>query len=165
MRKTAHPAALIILDGFGCREETAGNAVAQAHKPNFDRLWNEYPHELLTASGEAVGLPDGQMGNSEVGHLNIGAGRIVYQNLTRIHKSIKDGDFYENPAFLDAIMNAKENGKALHVMGLLSDGGVHSHYEHLFALLRLAKQQGLSEVYVHGFWTAAMSGRKPRSII
>src|SRR5690606_27112165 len=150
-RKTEHPAALIILDGFGCREETAGNAVAQAHKPNFDKLWNEYPHELLTASGEAVGLPDGQMGNSEVGHLNIGAGRIVYQNLTRIHKSIKDGDFYENPAFLDAVMNAKENGKALHVMGLLSDGGVHSHYEHLFALLRLAKQQGLSEVYVHGF--------------
>jgi 2,3-bisphosphoglycerate-independent phosphoglycerate mutase len=151
MRKTAHPAALIILDGFGCREETAGNAVAQAHKPNFDRLWNEYPHELLTASGEAVGLPDGQMGNSEVGHLNIGAGRIVYQNLTRIHKSIKDGDFFENGAFLDAVLNAKENGKALHVCGLLSDGGVHSHYEHLFALLRLAKQQGLNEVFVHGF--------------
>ncbi|ANU16705.1 phosphoglycerate mutase (2,3-diphosphoglycerate-independent) [Planococcus maritimus] len=151
MRKTANPAALIILDGFGCREETAGNAVAQANKPNFDRLWNDYPHELLTASGEAVGLPDGQMGNSEVGHLNIGAGRIVYQNLTRIHKSIKDGDFFENAAFLDAVMNAKDNGKALHVMGLLSDGGVHSHYEHLFALLRLAKQQGLSEVYVHGF--------------
>ena len=151
MRKTANPAALIILDGFGCREETAGNAVAQAHKPNFDKLWNDYPHELLTASGEAVGLPDGQMGNSEVGHLNIGAGRIVYQNLTRIHKSIKDGDFFENAAFLEAVMNAKDNGKALHVMGLLSDGGVHSHYEHLFALLRLAKQQGLSEVYVHGF--------------
>ncbi|MBT2583691.1 2,3-bisphosphoglycerate-independent phosphoglycerate mutase [Planococcus sp. ISL-109] len=151
MRKTAHPAALIILDGFGCREETAGNAVALAHKPNFDRLWNEYPHELLTAAGEAVGLPGGQMGNSEVGHLNIGAGRTVYQNLTRIHKSIKDGDFFRNAAFLDAVLNAKENGKALHVCGLLSDGGVHSHYEHLFALLRLAKQQGLSEVFVHGF--------------
>ncbi|WP_298831958.1 2,3-bisphosphoglycerate-independent phosphoglycerate mutase [uncultured Planococcus sp.] len=151
MRKTEHPAALIILDGFGCREETFGNAVAQANKPNFDRLWKTYPHELLTASGEAVGLPEGQMGNSEVGHLNIGAGRIVYQNLTRINKSIRDGDFYENAAFLEAVGNAKNRGKALHILGLLSDGGVHSHYEHLFALLRLAKQQGLSEVYVHGF--------------
>ncbi|MDQ0430296.1 2,3-bisphosphoglycerate-independent phosphoglycerate mutase [Planomicrobium stackebrandtii] len=151
MRKTEHPAALIILDGFGCREETFGNAVAQANKPNFDRLWKTYPHELLTASGEAVGLPDGQMGNSEVGHLNIGAGRVVYQNLTRINKAIREGDFYENPVFLEAIANAKSRGKALHILGLLSDGGVHSHYEHLFALLRLAKQQGLTEVYVHGF--------------
>ncbi|MGE6414626.1 2,3-bisphosphoglycerate-independent phosphoglycerate mutase [Planococcus kocurii] len=151
MRKTEHPAALIILDGFGCREESFGNAVAQANKPNFDRLWETYPHELLTASGEAVGLPEGQMGNSEVGHLNIGAGRVVYQNLTRINKAIRDGDFYENPAFLEAIANAKSRGKALHILGLLSDGGVHSHYEHLFALLRLAKQQGLTEVYVHGF--------------
>lgn len=151
MRKTEHPAALIILDGFGCREETFGNAVAQANKPNFDRLWNTYPHERLTASGEAVGLPDGQMGNSEVGHLNIGAGRVVYQNLTRINKAIREGDFYENPAFLEAIANAKSRGKALHILGLLSDGGVHSHYEHLFALLKLAKQQGLTEVYVHGF--------------
>ncbi len=151
MRNTEHPVALIILDGFGFRAEDFGNAVAQAKKPNFDRLWNTYPHELLTASGEAVGLPEGQMGNSEVGHLNIGAGRIVYQNLTRIHKSIKDGDFYENPAFLEAVANAKNNGTALHLMGLLSDGGVHSHYSHLFALLKLAKQQGLTEVYVHGF--------------
>ncbi|ANU11580.1 phosphoglycerate mutase (2,3-diphosphoglycerate-independent) [Planococcus antarcticus DSM 14505] len=151
MRKTEHPAALIILDGFGCREETFGNAVAQAKKPNFDRLWKTYPHELLTASGEAVGLPVGQMGNSEVGHLNIGAGRIVYQNLTRINKAIREGDFYENPVFLEAIANAKSRGKALHILGLLSDGGVHSHYAHLFALLKLAKQQGLTEVYVHGF--------------
>lgn len=151
MRNTEHPVALIILDGFGFRAEDFGNAVAQAKKPNFDRLWNTYPHELLTASGEAVGLPEGQMGNSEVGHLNIGAGRIVYQNLTRIHKSIKDGDFYENPAFLEAVANAKNNGSALHLMGLLSDGGVHSHYSHLFALLKLAKQHGLTEVYVHGF--------------
>ncbi len=150
MRKT-HPAALIILDGFGCREEAFGNAVAQAKKPNFDRLWETYPHELLTASGEAVGLPAGQMGNSEVGHLNIGAGRVVYQNLTRINKAIRNGDFFENAAFLEAIANAKSRGKALHILGLLSDGGVHSHYEHLFALLKLAKQQGLSEVYVHGF--------------
>ncbi|WP_033542506.1 2,3-bisphosphoglycerate-independent phosphoglycerate mutase [Planococcus sp. CAU13] len=151
MLKTHHPVALIILDGFGCRQETYGNAVAQANKPNFDRLWNSYPHELLTASGEAVGLPDGQMGNSEVGHLNIGAGRIVYQNLTRINKSIREGDFFRNPAFLEAIAKAKANGSALHLMGLLSDGGVHSHYEHLFALLELAKQQGLEQVYVHGF--------------
>lgn len=151
MRKTEHPAALIILDGFGCREETFGNAVAQAKKPNFDRLWEKYPHGMLTASGEAVGLPDGQMGNSEVGHLNIGAGRVVYQNLTRINKAIREGDFFENPAFLEAIANAKNGGKALHILGLLSDGGVHSHYSHLFALLKLAKQQGLTEVYVHGF--------------
>lgn len=151
MRNTEHPVALIILDGFGCRKETFGNAVAQAKKPNFDALWNKYPHELLTASGEAVGLPDGQMGNSEVGHLNIGAGRVVYQNLTRINKSIRDGDFFLNPAFTEAIANAKSNGKALHLMGLLSDGGVHSHYEHLIALLKLAKQHGLEQVYVHGF--------------
>ena len=151
MRNTEHPVALIILDGFACREETFGNAVAQAKKPNFDRLWNSYPHELLTPAGEAVGLPDGQMGNSEVGHLNIGAGRVVYQNLTRINKSIRDGDFFQNPAFLEAIAKAKANGSALHLMGLLSDGGVHSHYEHLFALLELAKQQGLEQVYVHGF--------------
>ncbi|HSJ38729.1 MAG TPA: 2,3-bisphosphoglycerate-independent phosphoglycerate mutase [Planococcus sp. (in: firmicutes)] len=151
MRKTEHPVALIILDGFGCRKETFGNAVAQAKKPNFDRLWNSYPHELLTAAGEAVGLPEGQMGNSEVGHLNIGAGRVVYQNLTRINKSIRDGDFFQNPAFLEAIAKAKANGSALHLMGLLSDGGVHSHYEHLFALLELAKQHEVEQVYVHGF--------------
>ena len=151
MHKTEGPVALIILDGFGCREETFGNAVALAKKPNFDSLWNSYPHELLTASGEAVGLPDGQMGNSEVGHLNIGAGRIVYQNLTRINKSIKDGDFYQNASFVEAIAEAKARGKALHLMGLLSDGGVHSHYEHLFALLEMAKEHGLERVYVHGF--------------
>lgn len=151
MHNTENPVALIILDGFGCRKETFGNAVAQAKKPNFDKFWNNYPHELLTASGEAVGLPEGQMGNSEVGHLNIGAGRIVYQNLTRINKSIRDGDFFQNTAFLEAIAKAKANGSNLHLMGLLSDGGVHSHYEHLFALLELAKQQGLDQVYVHGF--------------
>ncbi|TAA71942.1 2,3-bisphosphoglycerate-independent phosphoglycerate mutase [Planococcus salinarum] len=151
MHNTEHPVALIILDGFGCRKETFGNAVAQANKPNFDKFWNSYPHELLTASGEAVGLPEGQMGNSEVGHLNIGAGRVVYQNLTRINKAIRDGDFFQNPAFLEAIAKAKANGSDLHLMGLLSDGGVHSHYEHLFALLELAKQHGLNQVYVHGF--------------
>lgn len=145
------PVALIILDGFAFRDETFGNAVAQAKKPNFDRYWNHFPHATLTASGEAVGLPDGQMGNSEVGHLNIGAGRIVYQSLTRIHKSIRDKEFFDIPAFLDAIAHVKRHGGKLHLMGLLSDGGVHSHYEHLFALLQLAKQQGLEDVFVHGF--------------
>ncbi|MFF3102985.1 2,3-bisphosphoglycerate-independent phosphoglycerate mutase [Viridibacillus arvi] len=145
------PVALIILDGLGLRSEVFGNAVAQAKKPTFDRLWNTYPHSTLLASGEAVGLPDGQMGNSEVGHLNIGAGRIVYQSLTRIHKSIKDGDFFENDALVQAVKHAKENNTKLHLMGLLSDGGVHSHYEHLFALLKLAKKHGLDEVYIHGF--------------
>ncbi|OCS87180.1 2,3-bisphosphoglycerate-independent phosphoglycerate mutase [Caryophanon tenue] len=145
------PVALIILDGFAFRDETFGNAVAQAKKPNFDRYWNHFPHATLTASGEAVGLPDGQMGNSEVGHLNIGAGRIVYQSLTRIHKSIRDKEFFDILAFLDAIAHVKRHGGKLHLMGLLSDGGVHSHYEHLFALLQLAKQQGLEDVFVHGF--------------
>ncbi|MCH7322888.1 2,3-bisphosphoglycerate-independent phosphoglycerate mutase [Solibacillus sp. MA9] len=145
------PVALIILDGFAFREEVKGNAVAQANKPNFDRYWSTYPHATLTASGEAVGLPDGQMGNSEVGHLNIGAGRIVYQSLTRIHKSIREGDFFRNEKFLAAVEHAKKHGSKLHLMGLLSDGGVHSHYEHLFALLKIAKANGLKDVYVHGF--------------
>src|SRR5690625_5214415 len=120
-------AALIILDGFGLREEEQGNAVAQAKKPNFDRYWHAYPHNELHVSGESVGLPDGQMGNSEVGHLNIGAGRIVYQSLTRINQSIRTGTFFENEAFLQAIKQVKEKGSALHLFGLLSDGGVHSH--------------------------------------
>ena len=144
-------AALIILDGFACREEEQGNAVAQANKPNFDRYWNTYPHSTLHVSGESVGLPDGQMGNSEVGHLNIGAGRIVYQSLTRINRAIKDGSFFENKAFLEAIEQVKEKDSALHLFGLLSDGGVHSHINHLFALLRLAKQHGLEKVFVHAF--------------
>ncbi len=145
------PTALIILDGFACREETFGNAVAQANKPNFDRYYNKYPHEQLMACGLDVGLPEGQMGNSEVGHLNIGAGRIVYQSLTRINKSIHDGDFFTNDVLLDAMKHVKEHDSALHLMGLLSDGGVHSHYKHLFALLKLAKEQGVEKVYVHAF--------------
>jgi len=148
MRK---PTALIILDGFACRSETLGNAVAQAKKPNFDRYWNQFPHAELTASGEAVGLPEGQMGNSEVGHLNIGAGRIVYQSLTRINKSIRDGDFFTNEQFLALFNQVKAANGRLHVMGLLSDGGVHSHYKHLHSLLQLAKDQGVSETFVHGF--------------
>lgn len=145
------PVALIILDGFGLRDEYEGNAVAQSKKPNYDRLWNTYSHTTLTASGESVGLPDGQMGNSEVGHLNIGAGRIVYQNLTRINKSIREGDFFENETLLQAVAHAKKNNSALHLMGLLSDGGVHSHFEHLFALLQLAKANGIDKVYVHAY--------------
>jgi len=145
------PVALIILDGFGLRSEEQGNAVAHAKKPNYDRYWSTYPHTTLTACGEAVGLPEGQMGNSEVGHLNIGAGRIVYQDLTRISKSIRDGEFYDNTTLIGAVRYAKENGKKLHLYGLLSDGGVHSHINHLFALLALAKKEGLDDVYIHAF--------------
>ncbi|MFD2761447.1 2,3-bisphosphoglycerate-independent phosphoglycerate mutase [Lentibacillus juripiscarius] len=144
-------AALIILDGFGLREEEKGNAVKQAHTPNFDRLWEQYPHSQLQASGEAVGLPEGQMGNSEVGHLNIGAGRIVYQSLTRVNLSIKEGEFFEKGAFVKSMDHAKANDKALHIFGLLSDGGIHSHISHLFALLKLAKEKELQNVYVHAF--------------
>ncbi|WP_139492692.1 2,3-bisphosphoglycerate-independent phosphoglycerate mutase [Brevibacillus dissolubilis] len=145
------PVALIILDGFALREETYGNAVAQASKPNFDRYWNQFPHASLTASGLAVGLPEGQMGNSEVGHLNIGAGRVVYQDLTRITKEIKEGAFFENETLINAIEHAKQHNKKLHLFGLLSDGGVHSHIHHLFALLDLAKRQGLTQVLIHCF--------------
>jgi 2,3-bisphosphoglycerate-independent phosphoglycerate mutase len=145
------PVALIILDGFALRGERMGNAVAQSKKPNFDRFWNSYPHAQLTASGEAVGLPEGQMGNSEVGHLNIGAGRIVYQSLTRVNVSIREGEFERNETFLNAINHVKEKGTDLHLFGLLSDGGVHSHIQHLFALLKLAAQEGVKNVYVHAF--------------
>lgn len=145
------PCALIILDGFALREQTYGNAVAQANKPNFDRYWNEYPHTTLTACGEAVGLPEGQMGNSEVGHLNMGAGRIVYQDLTRINKAIRDGSFKSNAGLNEAMDHAKSKGTTLHLYGLLSDGGVHSHQEHVYALLELAKENGVPNVCVHGF--------------
>ena len=147
--------ALIILDGFGYREDKQYNAILTDGAVNFMRLWKEYPHTLIGASGMDVGLPDGQMGNSEVGHTNIGAGRIVYQELTRITKAIKDGDFFENPAFVGAIENCKKHDSALHLMGLCSDGGVHSHLEHLYALVELAKRNGLKKVYVHCF----MDGR------
>lgn len=146
---------LMILDGFGLNENPVGNAVAAAKKPNYDQMVKEWPCVPGNASGLFVGLPDGQMGNSEVGHLNIGAGRIVYQDLTKITKFIQDGDFFANPALLDAVKNCKENGSALHLMGLLSDGGVHSHIEHVYGLLELAKRNGLDKVYVHGF----MDGR------
>jgi len=145
------PVALIIMDGFGYREEEYGNAIRQAKTPNFDKYWNEYPHTLLGASGLAVGLPEGQMGNSEVGHLNLGAGRVVYQDLTRVTKEINEGMFFKNETLLKAVRHARDNGTALHLYGLLSDGGVHSHIEHLFALLKLAKQENMDRVYIHAF--------------
>lgn len=143
--------ALIILDGYGNTDEVRGNAVRGAKKPNIDRIFAENPTTEISAGGLDVGLPEGQMGNSEVGHLNIGAGRIVYQELTRISKSIDDGDFFENRELLGAIEHVRTRGSKLHVYGLFSDGGVHSHNSHLFALLRLAKNKGLDEVYVHAF--------------
>ena len=152
---TKKPVMLMILDGMGITEAGDGNAVAAAKKPNLDRLMAKYPVSKLNASGMQVGLPDGQMGNSEVGHLNIGTGRIIYQELTRITKAIADGDFFENEALLKAVKNAKENGTALHFMGLLSSGGVHSHIDHLKGLLELAKRNELTKVYVHAF----MDGR------
>ena len=143
--------ALLILDGFGYRKEKEGNAIKTDGVANIKALWDSYPHTLLQASGMDVGLPAGQMGNSEVGHLNIGAGRIVYQEFTRISKSIDDGEFFQNPAFLGAVENCKKHDSALHLMGLCSDGGVHSHLTHLYALLKLAKDHGLEKVYVHCF--------------
>ncbi|KGP76205.1 phosphoglyceromutase [Desulfosporosinus sp. Tol-M] len=145
----AKPLLLMILDGWGHSEAIEGNAIAQANLPNFRRLESTYPHTFLRASGEAVGLPDGQMGNSEVGHLNMGAGRVVYQELTRIFKAIKDGTLFKNPVLIEAMAHARLSNKAFHFMGLLSDGGVHSHIAHLFALLEMAKEQGLEEVYIH----------------
>lgn len=145
------PVALIIMDGFGLRNAVVGNAIAQADKPNYDRYIRKYPYTTLTACGEAVGLPKGQMGNSEVGHLNIGAGRIVYQDLTRITKSIREGEFFANKTLLTAVKSAKDNNKALHIYGLLSDGGVHSHIDHALAMLELCACEGLKDVYIHAF--------------
>lgn len=142
---------LMILDGYGLSDSVKGNAIAQAKTPVMDKLMAECPFVKGNASGLAVGLPDGQMGNSEVGHLNMGAGRIVYQDLTKITKSIQDGDFFENKALLDACANAKKHDSALHMFGLVSDGGVHSHNTHIYGLLELAKRQGLEKVYVHCF--------------
>ncbi|HHT50976.1 MAG TPA: 2,3-bisphosphoglycerate-independent phosphoglycerate mutase [Eubacteriaceae bacterium] len=143
--------ALIILDGFGYTNKIIGNAVHAANTKNIDKLWLKYPHTFLNASGLSVGLPEGQMGNSEVGHLNLGAGRIVYQELTRITKSIESGSFFKNPELLRAIENTKKNKSSLHLLGLLSDGGVHSHNTHLYGLLELAKHQDIKKVYIHCF--------------
>lgn len=152
MKKTV---ALVILDGWGLNESKEGNAVLNADTPNFDNYISKYPNMKINASGLAVGLPDGQMGNSEVGHLNIGAGRVVYQEYTRISKSIKDKDFFENEELNNAINNAKKNKSSLHLLGLLSDGGVHSHIDHIKGLLKLAKMRDLKNVYLHAF----MDGR------
>ena len=149
------PVTLIIMDGFGINPDTYGNAIKAAKTPNLTRLFAENPYTTIGASGLDVGLPDGQMGNSEVGHTNIGAGRVVYQMLVKISKSIKDGDFFDNKVLLGAMENCKAHGSALHLIGLVSDGGVHSHIEHLFGLVEMAKRNGIDKVYVH----ALMDGR------
>ena len=155
MPSTRHPLVLTILDGWGYRAETANNAIALARKPAYDKLLREFPNTLIRASEHFVGLPDGQMGNSEVGHLNIGAGRIVQMDITRIDAQIASGEFRKNPAIVQALQRAREAGRQLHLFGLVSDGGVHSHQEHLYALLRTAKECGLERVFVHAF----MDGR------
>jgi len=151
MSLNAKPMLLVILDGWGYSEETEGNAIAAAHKPVWDKLWAAYPHTLIRGSGAEVGLPAGQMGNSEVGHLNLGAGRVVYQEYTRVSRSVKTGSFFTNQTLVDAVEQAKENDKAVHILGLLSPGGVHSHEEHIHAMAELAVKQGASNVYLHAF--------------
>ena len=148
MKKTT---LLIVMDGYGLAPAYPGNAITNAHTPNLDYIFKHYPNTSLQASGKAVGLPEGQMGNSEVGHMNIGAGRIVWQELTKISNEIEDGAFFHNKTLCEAMLKAKESNSALHLMGLLSDGGVHSHITHLTALLDLAKEFGLKKVYVHAF--------------
>ena len=149
------PLVLVILDGWGYRAETQANAIALARKPTYDRLLREYPNTLIQTSGPSVGLPDGQMGNSEVGHLNIGAGRVVHMDSTRIELMIRNGELFSNPSLLSAMKNARQGGRRLHLFGLLSDGGVHSYQTHLHALLRMAKENGVDRVFVHAF----MDGR------
>src|SRR5229473_1710473 len=149
------PLILVILDGWGYRAETKANAIAMARKPVYDRLLREYPNTLIQTSGPYVGLPDGQMGNSEVGHLNIGAGRIVHMDSTRIELMIQNGEFFRQPVLLNAMKNARTGGRQLHLFGLLSDGGVHSYQTHLHALLKMAKQNEVERVFVHAF----MDGR------
>src|ERR1700722_17587015 len=149
------PLVLIILDGWGYRAETKANAIALARKPTYDRLLRDYPNTLIHTSGPFVGLPEGQMGNSEVGHLNIGAGRIVHMDITRIDLMIQNGEFFSHPVLVEAMKNARTGGRKLHLFGLLSDGGVHSRQEHLYALLKMAKQLGVDRVFVHAF----MDGR------
>lgn len=151
MTASNKPLVLVILDGWGISSRVEDNAIARANTPNYKSFLAEYPHCALVCSGEDVGLPEGQMGNSEVGHLNIGAGRVVYQELTRITRAIRDGSFFKNEVLLDAVNHAKKDNKALHLMGLLSDGGVHSHINHLFALLDLAAQENMRTVFVHAF--------------
>jgi 2,3-bisphosphoglycerate-independent phosphoglycerate mutase len=151
MNAPKKPVVLIVLDGWGHREEREHNAILAAKLPTWDRLWRDYPHGLVSGSGEDVGLPDGQMGNSEVGHMNLGAGRVVYQDFTRVTKAIRDGVFFSNPALTAAVDKANAAGGAVHIMGLLSPGGVHSHEDHIHAMVDLAVQRGAKAVYVHAF--------------
>lgn len=151
MKKAPKPVVLLILDGWGHSEETEANAIAAARTPQWDRLWHEYPHTLLRTSGAAVGLPGGQMGNSEVGHLNLGAGRVVYQEFTRVGRSIRTGSFFTNRTLTRTVDMAVENDRAVHILGLLSPGGVHSHEVHIHAMARLAVMQGAQRIYVHAF--------------
>ncbi len=151
MAKIDHPVLLLVLDGWGYSEDTRYNAIHSARTPAWDRMWSECPHTLIRCSGRDVGLPDDQMGNSEVGHMHLGAGRLVYQEFTRISKSIEDGDFYSNPVLAPAMRRAATAGHAVHVMGLLSPGGVHSHEDHIVALMRLARDCGVTRLYVHAF--------------
>lgn len=145
------PLMLMILDGWGLNPEKKANAIANANTPYYDKFLQEFPNTTVNASGLAVGLPEGQMGNSEVGHLNLGAGRIVYQDFTRVSQDIKSGNFFKNPALVWAMDKALEGNKSLHLFGLLSDGGVHSHIDHLKALLDMAKMKQLQKVYLHAF--------------
>ena len=151
MNQSHRPLALIILDGWGYSDTPQHNAIYAANTPVWDRLWANYPHTLISASGEGVGLPDGQMGNSEVGHLNIGAGRVVYQEFTRVNLAIRDRSFFDNATLLQAVNNAKQADKAVHILGLLSPGGVHSHTDHIEAMVEMAVKQGAQKVYVHAF--------------
>jgi 2,3-bisphosphoglycerate-independent phosphoglycerate mutase len=151
MTATKKPIVLLILDGFGYSENTEHNAIYSANTPVWDRVWANNPKNLIETSGMAVGLPEGQMGNSEVGHMTIGAGRVVYQSFTRINKAITDGDFFENPAYVAAIDKAVSAGKAVHILGLLSEGGVHSHQDHIYAMMKMAAQRGAKEIYLHAF--------------
>lgn len=151
MTSQKKPLVLLILDGWGYREDVSNNAIAQANTPVMDQLWRDYPHTLISGSGLDVGLPDGQMGNSEVGHVNLGSGRVVYQDFTRITKAISDGDFFTNPTLVNAVTKAKQQHKAIHIMGLLSPGGVHSHEDHLLAMIKLAEQQHAGPIYLHAF--------------
>src|SRR6201987_3497979 len=155
MAKRPKPIVLTVLDGWGFRTETKGNAVALARKPNYDRLMADFPNTLIHTSGPFVGLPEGQMGNSEVGHLNIGAGRIVHMDITRIDLMVQNGDLFSDPTLVAAMKHARSGGRRLHLFGLVSDGGVRSQQPHLYALLKMAKQQGVDRVFVHAF----MDGR------
>ena len=151
MTSSKKPVILLILDGFGHSEQTKYNAIAAAHKPVFDDLWANRPKSLIETSGLAVGLPEGQMGNSEVGHMTLGAGRVVYQSFTRINKAIDDGDFFTNPVYVNAIDSAIASGNAVHILGLLSEGGVHSHQDHIYTMIKMAVERGAKEVYLHAF--------------